>query len=90
MGHRGLIRVRRRIADDNESGNGGNGMKKVIVTGNTVNVRSGPGTQYKVLKIAKLGEEYPYVATAEANGWPAIEIGGEIGWISNKYAQIKG
>ena len=63
--------------------------KHVLTTGDSVNVRSGPATTYKVLTRVNKGDTMPYVATAEALGWHAVEIGGKIGWISGKYSEVK-
>ena len=61
----------------------------VVATGDSVNVRSGPATTYKVLTRVNKGDIMPYVATAEALGWHAVEINGKIGWISGKYTEVK-
>ena len=63
--------------------------KHVYVTGDNVNVRSGPATTYKVITRVTKGDTMPYVATAEASGWHAAEINGKIGWISGKYTEVK-
>ena len=63
--------------------------KHVVATGDSVNVRSGPATTYKVLTRVNKGDIMPYVATAEALGWHAVEVGGKIGWISGKYTEVK-
>lgn len=63
--------------------------KHVVATGDSVNVRSGPATTYKVLTRVNKGDIMPYVATAEAMGWHAVEINGKIGWISGKYTEVK-
>ena len=53
----------------------------------SVNVRAGNGTQYAILRSAKAGDTFNYVATA-SNGWNAVEIGGQVGWVSGKYSKI--
>lgn len=63
--------------------------KYVYVTGDNVNVRSGPATTYKVITRVTKGDTMPYVATAEASGWHAAVINGKIGWISGKYTEVK-
>ena len=63
--------------------------KHVLATSDSVNVRSGPATTYKVLTRVNKGDIMPYVATAEALGWHAVEINGKIGWISGKYTEVK-
>lgn len=89
LGNKGLIRVRRFIQDDvapePTSTAGGD---KVKITGGSVNVRSGPGTNFPVLDVAKLGDTYPAVNT---DGWKAINLGSMIGWVSSKYSEeVKG
>lgn len=84
IGNKGLLKVRRFIQDDattetdaTETG------ARVTITGNTVNVRSGPGTKYSVLDVAKKGETYPAVTM---DGWIPVDMGSMIGWVSDKYA----
>lgn len=64
--------------------------KHVLVTGDMVNVRTGPATTYKVITRVNKGDAMPFVATAEAVEWHAVEINGKIGWISGKYTEVKG
>lgn len=61
-------------------------IRKVRVTGGRVNVRSGPGTQHKILSIAIRGTVLNYTAKAE-NGWYSVTVNGETGWISGKYTE---
>lgn len=58
---------------------------KVRITGNTVNVRTGPGTQHTALEQVKKGEVFNVPA---ASGWTPIEWGGHVYWISDKYAEL--
>ena len=60
----------------------------VRVTGGTVYVRSGPGTEYGILLVVKKGAMLDHVATA-ANGWHAIVAGGVSGWIGPKYTEVQ-
>ncbi len=64
--------------------------KTVEVTTENVNVRTGPSTTYNIITRVNAGETFPFVATAEAVDWHAVEISGKIGWISGKYAVVKG
>lgn len=59
--------------------------EKVRISGATVNVRTGPGTEYPSAKIARQGEAYEAVNTDE---WVPVRIGGEIFWISRKYCSM--
>ena len=53
----------------------------------SVNVRAGNGTQYAILRSAKAGDTFNYVATA-SNGWNAVESDGQVGWVSGKYSKV--
>lgn len=53
----------------------------------SVNVRAGNGTQYAILHSAKAGDTLNYVATA-SNGWNAVEIDSQVGWVSGQYSKI--
>lgn len=61
-------------------------VKKLVVTGSRVNIRVGAGTQYKIITVVKKGTELEYTAQA-SNGWYAVKVNGETGWISNKYSR---
>ena len=58
--------------------------KNVEITGSTVNIRSGPGTDYSKLGVAKKGEKY---TVSEAQTWIPIVYNGGVGWVSSKYAK---
>lgn len=62
------------------------GAGVVEITGGTVNVRSGPGTNNSVIGVAKKDEKYDYGLTAD--GWVQIDFKGATGWVSTKYAKI--
>ena len=65
----------------------GSGTENVVrITGDTVNVRRGPGTDYESIAIARKGDTLPAVA---ADGWQPVLFGGEIRWISMKYASLE-
>lgn len=64
-------------------------MIEIVSKGGRVNIRAGNGTQYAKITAVGPGNRYPYVATA-VNGWHAIEISGQIGWVSGEYAKMIG
>ena len=65
----------------------GRGTESVVrITGDTVNVRRGPGTDYESIAIAHKGDTLPAVAT---DGWQPVLFGGEIRWVSIKYASFE-
>ena len=59
---------------------------KVKVTGNTVNIRTGPGTQYTVIETVKKGD---VLEIPDATGWTPIKFGGHVYWISDKYTELQ-
>lgn len=55
-----------------------------VCSGNSVNIRIGPGTNYKSLGHAHKGNKLELVT---AEGWLPIEIDKEVFWVSGKYAK---
>lgn len=62
-------------------------VKKVRVTGGTVNVRAGAGTQYGIVSVVRSGALLEWVADAP-NGWHAVRADGVDGWISPRYSEV--
>ena len=65
--------------------------KSVEITGGSVNVRSAPGLDSKVLGVAHKGDVYPYQGVereAEGKPWYLIEFNGQNAWVSSKYAKL--
>lgn len=54
----------------------------LTVTGTTVNLRSGPGTQYSIVGVANKGDK---LVQANATGWAPVLVDGAVRWISEKY-----
>lgn len=65
------------------------GTKVIIEAGNggKVNIRCGNGTDYKRITTVAGGTAFDYVATA-ANGWNAVVVGSQVGWVSGKYSKV--
>ena len=59
----------------------------VAITGGSVYVRVGNGTNYRVITTVKAGMTFDHIATAR-NGWNAIAVNGQVGWVSGKYSRI--
>lgn len=58
-----------------------------VITGNNVNFRSGPGTNYYV--IATLERNTPVTVTDRSNGsWYAVNVGGQSGFVAAGYLSI--
>lgn len=67
-------------------------VQKVQITGATVNVRSGCGTGYQKLGVARQDDTYDYLGSAKASGgtvWYKITFSaGREGWVSGKYSKL--
>lgn len=63
-------------------------VKLTIVSSNgKVNVRVGNGTSFKRITAVKNGTKLQYIASA-VNGWHAVLIGSQVGWVSGEYSRI--
>lgn len=58
------------------------GATKIKITGDSVNIRVGAGTNYEPIKIAHKGDVYQ---AADTNGWKCIVCDNQMLWISGKY-----
>jgi len=65
------------------------GTTVVIVAegGGKVNVRVGNDTSYKRITTVPAGTTFEFVASA-ANGWNAVVVAGQVGWVSGKYSKV--
>ena len=54
----------------------------VCITGNSVNLRTGPGTEYESAGIVHKGE---LLRKVDTEGWSAVEQDGNLYWISDRY-----
>ena len=70
-------------AEVNKLAGGGSKGYKVQVTASALNVRSGAGTNYKVVKVVRKGQVYTIVS--EKSGWGKLSDGS--GWISLSYTK---
>ncbi|MFR6017816.1 MAG: SH3 domain-containing protein [Paraclostridium sordellii] len=75
--------------DSNSGGNNsGNNEDSTVksekqVTGNRVNFRKGPGTNYSVITSLNKGTKVGYIS--ESNGWAKVNYNGTIGYMSANY-----
>lgn len=58
----------------------------VTVTVSVLNVRTGPGTEYKKIDSIKLGQTY--TAISSQNGWYRLQIGTSTGWVCGDYVKV--
>lgn len=56
-------------------------------SGGKVNIRTGNGTSYSRITAVAPGTILEYVASA-FNGWQAVKIGSQVGWVSGEYSEI--
>lgn len=61
---------------------------RIVSFGRRVNIRAGNGLQYGRITLASPGTAFDYVATA-ANGWHAVEVANQVGWVSGEYSTIE-
>ena len=57
----------------------------VRITGDRVNVRLGPGTEYGVACVADKGD---VMEAVDAGGWRAVKVDGAALWVSEKYSEV--
>jgi uncharacterized protein YgiM (DUF1202 family) len=66
----------------------------IKVVGESVRIRSGDSTEYKILTTVKEGNSLVPILGKDnkpivsKNGWYAVERGDTIGWISGKYIKV--
>lgn len=58
-----------------------------MVSSETLNVRSGPGTGYKVIGIVAVGETVSITGQCD-NNWYRIDYNGQEGYVSGKYIEL--
>ena len=59
----------------------------IVCTSGTVNIRRGNRTAFSRITAVKSGTVLPYIASA-ANGWHAVLLESEIGWVSGNYSKV--
>lgn len=62
--------------------------KVVCVTGKSVNIRTGNGTEFDIAGVLKQGVLAQWIATAD-NGWHAILYKKKVLWISGRYTEVR-
>lgn len=67
-------------------------VKQVVITGKSVNIRSGPGTSYNRVASVVKGSTYPYIETkldAKKNRWHKIQYTKtQTAWVIATYSQV--
>lgn len=62
------------------------GSKVAIVTADSLNIRSGPGTSFGINGNAKKGDRLP--VTAQNGDWHKVQVGNVTGWVANWLVSI--
>ena len=60
---------------------------QIVCGTGSVNIRVGNDAKYSRITSVKNGATYEWIATAE-NGWHAIVVNAQIGWVSGKYSAV--
>lgn len=60
----------------------------IVCSSGTVNIRKGNSTAFSRITAVKNGTVFGYIATA-ANGWHAVLLENEIGWVSGNYSKVE-
>ena len=58
-------------------------------TGDRVNIRSGPGTSYKVLRQVNKGNLFDIICILPGTGWYQVDVAGTIGYIAAQYVKVR-
>ena len=66
------------------------GGVKATITGDVVNVRTGPGTAYKVVARAKAGEALTATGKNADGSWLQLAGSGKAGWVSAQLVNAAG
>ncbi len=66
------------------------GGVKATVTGDLVNLRSGPGTGYGVVGRAKAGETLTAVGKNAGGSWLQVSVNGKKGWVATQFVNLAG
>lgn len=60
----------------------------MLVTGKTVNIRTGPGESFPFITTLKQNDAYPYLGETTEDGWIKFEYEDITAYISGKYAEV--
>ena len=59
---------------------------QVRITASSLNVRRGPGTEFKIISVLHKNDRV--TAIARAKGWYKVRFSGVVGWVSGRYAEL--
>lgn len=61
--------------------------KQLVITGDSVNIRTGPGKEYTVIHTAHKGDKFE---VPDTEGWNPVKYGGHVYWASDTYSDMEG
>ena len=67
-----------------------NPIPRVVVNNPTLNIRQGPGTNYRSIGQANNGERYDVTGKNASGSWYQINFNGQTGWVSGQYVALEG
>ncbi len=62
----------------------------VVISGEVVNLRAGPGTNFAIVGQAGAGQRFAVLARSASGDWWQVDAGGPAAWVSAGLAQIEG
>lgn len=65
-------------------------MARLVINNPTLNVRSGPGTNFSAIGQARSGERYDVTGKNAAGAWYQINFNGQTGWVAGEYVIVEG
>lgn len=65
-------------------------MARLVINNPTLNVRSGPGTNFSAIGQARNGERYDVTGKNAAGAWYQINFNGQTGWVAGEYVIVEG
>jgi hypothetical protein len=63
---------------------------RLVINNPTLNVRSGPGTNFGIIGQARNGERYDVTGKNAAGNWYQINFNGQTGWVAGQYVVVEG
>ncbi len=75
-----LVKDENSAKDSSQPSRSSSSAKQLVVTGNGVHVRKGPGTNYT--SVAKVYKNSKYTIIDQKNGWYKIQVGSKQGWVA--------
>jgi len=66
------------------------GCSAASSAGGSVNLRSGPGTQYAILSTLPLGQTVPVIGVWTGGSWYEVNVSGQVFWVGGSVVSLSG